>query len=376
MLRKLIMLSVMLALAIPGISAHASDKKPARQSQSKKSQASKLQANKIQDSKYKLNKSKLARSKLNKTANATSQPRQRIKVSLRSDRRLGGSLQNVSYNREAVLDGYDGFGMPHLASLKALIINQDTGETLYAKSTDTPTPIASVTKLMTAMVMLDAYLPMNEYLTITDADVDMLKGSSSRLRVGTELTRAELLHLALMSSENRAASALGRNYPGGIYAFVAAMNAKARSLGMMHSRFIDSTGLNSGNVSTAEDLVKMVNAAYQYPDIRHVSTTASQEFSVYGYRNPVNFVNTNSLVRNDSSDWIIGLSKTGYISEAGRCLVMQAVIAGKPVIIVLLDSVGKLSRIADAQRIRKWLESSNSMRHMGVLPVTASNTNG
>ena len=370
------MLSVMLALAIPGISAHASDKKPSRQSQSKKSPPSKLQAGKIQDSKYKLNKSKLARSKLNKTANATSQPRQRVKVSLRSDRRLGGSLQNVSYNREAVLDGYDGFGMPHLASLKALIINQDTGETLYAKSTDTPTPIASVTKLMTAMVMLDAYLPMNEYLTITDADVDMLKGSSSRLRVGTELTRAELLHLALMSSENRAASALGRNYPGGIYAFVAAMNAKARSLGMMHSRFIDSTGLNSGNVSTAEDLVKMVNAAYQYPEIRHVSTTASQEFSVYGYRNPVNFVNTNSLVRNDSSDWIIGLSKTGYISEAGRCLVMQAVIAGKPVIIVLLDSVGKLSRIADAQRIRKWLESSNSMRHMGVLPVTASNTNG
>lgn len=359
MLRKLILLSMVLSLAIPGIAAEASQnspKKPARANQS---------------SKYKLNKSKVSSSKLNKP-----QTKQRVRVSLRSGKRLGAGLQNASYDRGAILDGYSGFGMPHLASTKAMIVNQDTGETLYAKSTDVPAPIASVTKLMTAMVMLDAYLPMTEYLTVTDADVDMLKGSSSRLRVGTELTRAEMLHLALMSSENRAASALGRNYPGGINAFVAAMNAKARSLGMVNSHFVDSTGLNSANVSTAEDLAKMVNAAYQYPEIRQVSTTASQEFPVYGYRSPVNFVNTNSLVRSYNSDWIIGLSKTGYISEAGRCLVMQAMIAGKPIIIVLLDSAGKLSRIADAQRIRKWLEGSSSMRHIGGMPVTASNSNG
>lgn len=339
---------MVLALAVPGISAEAAQKKSQRIAQA---------------SKYKLNKNKLASSKLNRQRVAAP----RVKVSLRSDRRLGGSyLQNASFDRDvSIVDNYDGFGLPRLASSKALIINQDTGETLYAKSTDTPTPIASVTKLMTAMVMLDAYLPLDEYLTITDADVDLLKGTSSRLRIGTELTRGEMLHLALMSSENRAAAALGRNYPGGIYAFVAAMNAKARSLGMLSSHFVDSSGLNSANVSTAEDLAKMVRAAYQYPQIRQVTTTASQEFAVYGYRNPVNFVNTNSLVRNSSSDWIIGLSKTGYISEAGRCLVMQAQIAGQSLIIVLLDSAGKMSRIGDAQRIRKWVESSNGLRHQG-----------
>jgi serine-type D-Ala-D-Ala endopeptidase (penicillin-binding protein 7) len=249
-----------------------------------------------------------------------------------------------------------------LASSKALIVNQETGEVLYAKSVDQATPIASVTKLMTAMVMLDAHLPMDELLTINEADVDTLKGTSSRLRLGTTLTRAEMLHLALMSSENRAASALGRNYPGGLTAFIRAMNAKASMLGMAHSQFVDPTGLNSANISTAEDLVKMVRAAYQYPEIRQVSTSASQEVPVYGLRNPINFVNTNVLVRN--SDWVIGLSKTGFINEAGRCLVMQAEIAGQPMIIVLLDSYGKYSRIGDAQRIRKWIESSNVSRHM------------
>jgi len=348
-MRKLLLLTMVLALAVPGISAEAAQKKSQRIAQA---------------SKYKLNKNKLAASKLNRQRVANNP---RVKVTLRSDRRLGGSyLQNASFDRDpSVVDNYDGFGLPHLASSKALIINQDTGETLYAKSTGTLAPIASVTKLMTAMVALDAYLPLDEYLTITDADVDVLKGTSSRLRVGTELTRGEMLHLALMSSENRAAAALGRNYPGGIYAFVAAMNAKARALGMVNTHFVDSSGLNSANVSTAEDLAKMVRAAYQYPQIRQVTTTASQEFPVYGYRNPVNFVNTNSLVRNSNSDWIIGLSKTGYISEAGRCLVMQAQIAGQSVIIVLLDSAGKMSRIGDAQRIRKWIESSSGTRHLG-----------
>jgi len=349
MIRKLILLTVVLALTIPAASAESAHKKSSRVAES---------------SKYKLNKSKLASSKLNKPRASS----KRVKVSLRSDRRLGGqyALQNASFDRGAgAAEGYDSFGLPHLASSKALIINQETGEVLYAKSTDTATPIASVTKLMTAMVTLDAYLPLDEYITITDADVDLLKGTSSRLRIGTELTRGEMLHLALMSSENRAASALGRNYPGGLPAFVAAMNAKARSLGMLSSHFVDSSGLNSANISTADDLAKMVRAAYQYPQIRQVTTTASQEFPVYGYRNPVNFVNTNSLVRNSNSDWIIGLSKTGYISEAGRCLVMQAQIAGQSLIIVLLDSAGKQSRIGDAQRIRKWVESSNGSRHLG-----------
>jgi serine-type D-Ala-D-Ala endopeptidase (penicillin-binding protein 7) len=257
----------------------------------------------------------------------------------------------------------DGSGILKLASSKALIVNQETGETLYAKSTDMPTPIASVTKLMTAMVMLDAHLPMDENIVISQADADMLKGTTSRLRMGTELTRAELLQLALMASENRAAAALGRNYPGGLGVFVATMNAKAQELGMTHTHFTDPTGLDSENMSTAEDLVKMVRAAYQYPEIRQVTTTPSYQVPVHGLRRPVNFVNTNILVRN--SDWVIGLSKTGFISEAGRCLVMQAEIAGQPLIIVLLDSYGKYSRIGDAQRIRKWIESSNSKTRLG-----------
>jgi len=258
----------------------------------------------------------------------------------------------------AHVDQYDGSTIPTLASAKALVVNQLTGETVYAKNTDLPTPIASVTKLMTAMVMLDAHLPMDDLLFISEEDVDYLKGTSSRLAVGTTLTRGELLQLALMASENRAASALGRNYPGGITAFVSAMNHKAQVLGMRSTRFVDSTGLDSNNVSTAEDLAKMVGAAYQYPEIRQVSTLPSQEITLYGRQNPLNFVNTNALVR--GGDWTIGLSKTGFINEAGRCLVMQAEISGQPMIIVLLDSVGKMSRIGDANRIRKWVERKDS----------------
>jgi D-alanyl-D-alanine endopeptidase (penicillin-binding protein 7) len=239
-----------------------------------------------------------------------------------------------------------------------LVINQLTGETIFAKNTNQTTPIASVTKLMTAMVMLDAHLPMDDLLLIADEDVDYLKGTRSRLSVGTSLTRGELLQLALMSSENRAASALGRNHPGGSSAFIAAMNHKAETLGMKSTHFYDATGLDSGNVSTAEDLVKMVNAAYNYPEIRQVTTTASQKITLYGRQNPINFVNTNSLVR--GGDWVIGLSKTGFINEAGRCLVMQAEISGQSMIIVLLDSAGKQSRIGDANRIRKWIESNDT----------------
>lgn len=251
-------------------------------------------------------------------------------------------------------NAYDGSSPLRLASSKALVINQLTGETIYAKNTSQLTPIASVTKLMTAMVMLDAHLAMDELLVISDQDVDYLKGTHSKLSVGTTLTRGELLQLALMSSENRAASALGHNYPGGINAFLSAMNHKAQVLGMSSTHFYDATGLDSNNVSTAEDLAKMVNAAYHYPEIRQVTTTASQEFILRGRANSTNFVNTNALVR--GSDWVIGLSKTGFINEAGRCLVMQAEISGQPMIIVLLDSVGKMTRIGDANRIRKWIE--------------------
>jgi D-alanyl-D-alanine endopeptidase (penicillin-binding protein 7) len=279
---------------------------------------------------------------------------------IRADRKY--SMQKANFDRGNVFP-QDMDGVLQLASSKALIINQETGETLYAKSIDSPTPIASVTKLMTAMVMLDAQLPMEETLTVSNADIDYLKGTSSRLRIGTQLSRAEMLQLALMSSENRAASVLGRNYPGGLQVFVAAMNAKALQLGMTHSHFADPTGLDSENVSTAEDLVKMVSAAYQYPDIRRVTTTASQEVPMNGLKRPINFLNTNVLVR--KSDWVIGLSKTGFINEAGRCLVMQAEIAGQPLIIVLLDSYGKYSRIGDANRIRKWIESSNLQAQLG-----------
>ncbi|MSP99570.1 MAG: D-alanyl-D-alanine endopeptidase [Methylotenera sp.] len=253
---------------------------------------------------------------------------------------------------------YDGRGSLQLASTKALVINQQTGETIFAKNTNQSTPIASVTKLMTAMVMLDARLPMDELLLIANQDVDYLKGTHSKLRVGTALTRGELLQLALMSSENRAASALGHNYPGGINTFLSAMNRKAVLLGMNATHFYDATGLDSNNVSTAEDLAKMVNAAYHYPEIRQVTTTASQEFTLHGRANSTNFVNTNALVR--GGDWVIGLSKTGFINEAGRCLVMQAEISGQPMIIVLLGSAGKMSRIGDANRIRKWIEYNDT----------------
>lgn len=251
-------------------------------------------------------------------------------------------------------DHYDGSGVLQLASAKALIVNQNTGEVIYAKNTNTPTPIASITKIMTAMVMLDAKLSMDDMLTVSNEDIDYLKGSSSRLSIGATLSRGEMLQLALMASENRAASAISRHYPGGKYAFIKAMNVKAIGLGMSNTEFMDPTGLNSGNISTAEDLAKMVQAAYQYPEIRMASTSQSQEVYVQNRAHPVNFNNTNGLVR--GGEWDIGLSKTGYISEAGRCLVMQAQLGGEPMIIVLLDSTGKLTRIGDANRVRKWVE--------------------
>jgi len=276
--------------------------------------------------------------------------KQKVSLKLRKSR----NLQNADQHAFMLAQGYDGSGMLQLSSSKALIINQNTGETIYAKNTNMSTPIASITKLMTAMVMLDAKQSLDDEIYVSDEDVDYLKGTRSRLSVGSKLSRSDMLQLALMASENRAASALANNYPGGKYVFVKAMNLKAKELGLINTHFVDPTGLDSGNVSTAEDLAKMVQAAYQYPEIRLATTSPSHEVYVGSHEYPTNFVNTNGLVR--GGEWQIGLSKTGFINEAGRCLVMQATIAGEPMIVVLLDSFGKMTRIGDANRIRKWME--------------------
>ncbi|HEY1182312.1 MAG TPA: serine hydrolase [Rhodocyclaceae bacterium] len=241
-----------------------------------------------------------------------------------------------------------------LQSSAFLVQDQTTGSVLYEKNASAVVPIASITKLMTAMVSLDAQPNLHEVMTISEDDVDTLKGTRSRLKVGTQLTREEMMRLALMSSENRAASALSRYYPGGRPAFVAAMNRKAQSLGLVDTHFEDSTGLTSANVSSARDLVKMVAAAHQYPLIREFTTTAEYDVIVDG--RVQEFHNTNSLVRSANSGWDIGLSKTGFINEAGKCLVMQAWFNQKPMIIVLLDSWGKMTRIGDANRIKKAVE--------------------
>jgi D-alanyl-D-alanine endopeptidase (penicillin-binding protein 7) len=238
-----------------------------------------------------------------------------------------------------------------LKSSVALVVDQETDEVLFSKNPDAVLPIASITKLMTAMVVLQADQSMDEVLTITQADVDTEKGSGSRLAVGTKLTRGEMLHLALMSSENRAANALGRHYPGGLAAFVSAMNAKASLLGMHATQYVEPTGLSSRNQSSAQDLAMLVRAASQVPLMRELSTARETAVSV-GSRQ-LQFRNTNALVRDPG--WSIGLQKTGYISEAGRCVVMQAQMAGRNLIMVLLDSAGRYTRIADAERLRTWL---------------------
>jgi D-alanyl-D-alanine endopeptidase (penicillin-binding protein 7) len=241
-----------------------------------------------------------------------------------------------------------------LKSSVALVIDQETGGILLSKNDSAVLPIASLTKLMTGLVVSEAKLPMDEVITITQDDVDTEKGSSSRLRVGAMLTRGEAMHLSLMSSENRAANALGRTFPGGLPAFVALMNAKAKMLGMKATSFVEPTGLSSRNQSSATDLVKLVNAAYQDSVLREFSTSHGYEVAV-GNRT-LQYKNTNRLVK--SPDWEIGLQKTGYISEAGQCLVMQAKVAGRKIIMVFLDSAGKLSRIGDAERVRRWVETN------------------
>lgn len=248
---------------------------------------------------------------------------------------------------------------PQLASRHAMVVDASTGEVLYAKNAASVESIASVTKLMTAMVVLDAKLPMDEIIEIGWDDVDQLKHTASRMRVGTQATRREMLLLALMSSENRAASSLSRHYPGGRRAFIAAMQRKAKALGMNSTRFLDPTGLTPANVSTAEDLVKMTRAAAQYPLIHQFSTTPGQSVSFDRPRYSLNFNNTNALVR--AGEWDIKVSKTGYIEEAGRCLVMMVNAAKRPLVMVFLDADGKLSTVGDASRVRQWLEGGQRL---------------
>lgn len=245
-----------------------------------------------------------------------------------------------------------------LRSASVLVQDADSGEIYLNKNSDAVVPIASITKLMTAMVTLDRGLDMQQRIVVSSEDVDSLKGTRSRLRTGAMLTRDELLLIALMASENRAAHALGRTYPGGLDAFVAAMNAKAAALGMTDSHFVDPTGLSSANVSSARDLAKLVRAAHGYELIREYTTRGEAKVTALG--RPVAYRNTNGLVR--AGHWDIGLSKTGYIKEAGRCLVMRVRLASRDLIVVLLDSWGKQTRIGDANRIKRWLESSAAGR--------------
>ena len=255
-----------------------------------------------------------------------------------------------------------------LRSSVAMVLDQQTGETLYQKNPDAVLPIASITKVMTAMVVLDAGLSMHEMVEITEADRDTERHTGSRLQVGTRLSRGELMQLSLMASENRAAAALGRAYPGGMPAFIAAMNAKAQAIGMVDSRFADPTGLSSNNMSNARDLARLVRAAHGYPEIREYSTATDLTVDT-GYRQ-ITFRTTNRLI--SDPEWRIGMQKTGFISEAGKCLVMQARVDGRPVIIVLLDATAAQARFADAQRLRRWIAENPRIETQTVRADTRS----
>ena len=279
-------------------------------------------------------------------------------------KRLVAVVRQPSFGQIAGLHG-----APDLLALKssaALVVDQDTQEVLFHKNESAVLPIASITKLMTGLLVSEAKLPMDEIVTIAQSDVDTEKGSSSRLGVGTQLSRGELLHLALMASENRAAHALGRTYPGGLETFVGLMNARARMLGMHDTSYVEPTGLSSRNQSSARDLATLVDFAHGDPTLRELSTSTGYQVAVG--RRTLRYNNTNRLVKNPA--WEIGLQKTGYISEAGQCLVMQAKVAGRKLIMVFLDSAGKFSRIADAERVKHWVEAMPT--HAGKLSPIAS----
>jgi len=312
---------------------------------------------------------KVAKAPVRKTVKAASARNTRVKVQMAGGRTT--SLHKISVKqkpaprssviRAAIVHrpsvgealGLRGNDDPlDLNSSVALVIDQQTNEVLFSKNDSAVLPIASLTKLMTGLVVADAELDMNEMITITGADIDTVKGSRSRLAVGTTLSRGEMMHLALMSSENRAAHALGRTFPGGLQEFVRLMNQKAASLGMADTRYVEPTGLSSLNQSSARDLATLVSVAYQRPILRSLSTSPGYEVDLG--RRTLHYNNSNRLIKNP--EWDIGLQKTGYISEAGRCLVMQAKVAGRQLIMVFLDSAGKVSRMQDAERVRRWVE--------------------
>lgn len=292
-------------------------------------------------------------SSVNKAAVKRAPPPKKVKVAARKRAtiRAVAVRPNPSFGQLAGLHGAQ--DALDLKSSVALVMDQDTNEVLFSKNESAVLPIASITKLMTGVLISEAHLAMDEIIAVSQDDVDTEKGSSSRLRVGTQLSRGELLHLALMASENRAAHALGRTYPGGLSTFVSLMNAKAKMLGMHDTRYAEPTGLSSRNQSSARDLATLVNYAYGDPTLREYSTSTGYQVEVG--RKTLQYNNTNRLVKNPS--WEIGLQKTGYISEAGQCLVMQAKVAGRKIIMVFLDSAGKLSRLGDAERVRRWVES-------------------
>ena len=293
-------------------------------------------------------------SKASNASKSTVAAKRKVSRSVASVKRKLAAVAAVrpSYGQLAGLHGSQ--ELPELKSSVALVVDQETSEVLFSKNDTAILPIASLTKLMTGLIISEAKLPTDELITISSTDVDMEKGSHSRLTVGTVLSRAELLHLALMSSENRAAHALGRSYPGGLQAFVTQMNARAKSIGMNDTSYVEPTGLSSQNQSSARDLVKLVEVAYGDPVLRELSTSPGHIVAVG--RRTLRFNNTNRLVKNPT--WDIGLQKTGYIAEAGRCLVMQVKVAGRKLIMVFLDSAGKLSRLGDAERVRRWVESA------------------
>jgi D-alanyl-D-alanine endopeptidase (penicillin-binding protein 7) len=286
------------------------------------------------------------------------------------------TLQPVTVHRAKKVQDeeadFDASGAPLIRSSAFYVQDVSSGQVLLEKNSTAVQPIASITKLMTTMVVLDANQNLNEVLEVMDEDIDRLKGSSSHLTVGSRLTREELIHLALMASENRAASALARNYPGGMPAFLEAMNAKARLLGLMGTHFFDGTGLTKNNVSSARDLAIMVATASRYPLIREFSTSTEYTATLVGGRN-FTFHNTNALVK--SPEWQIDVSKTGYINESGKCLVMQAWFGNKQLAIVLLDSWGRFTRLGDANRIKRWLEASAGRRSVAVVHHQSTATN-
>lgn len=328
-----------LPLAAQTSSSSAAPKQTPKQAQApkkaqpaKKTQQTKAQQRKTQQAKKKTQQAKKKSQQTKKVARTPRNPNDRMSA--------GSKLGLQSAMTEA-----------SLKSSSVLVVDQISGEILFEKNPDAVLPIASITKLMTALVVAEADLPMSEMLRITQEDADLEKGVGSRLRVGTRLTRGELMHLALMSSENRAAHALGRTYPGGMDAFVVAMNIKARQLGMSATQFTEPTGLNAGNVSSPRDLVRLVEEAYLVPLIREYST--AQNLMVRVGSRSQQFRNSNALVRTEA--WELGLSKTGFIREAGRCLVMQAEVERRPVILVMLDAPGTQHRLRDAEMIRRWL---------------------